>query len=263
MACPPSGIDGFRSATPAIDRADDGNPFFVEEALQSPTPLRPVEGAGFWGGRDRASAPRAMRRPVQRPARRAGSAERRALTMAAVAGRRFDIDIVRDALHLDAATAAALMADLVAVGLVVKGTARRFAFRHALTRRVLMAGLTAGERRAARAALAAARARRGAVAAVTPLPAVSQHARPDGGRPDRGAAATAGLTKREAVVAGLLARGCTNRMIAAELAVSERTVEGHVSNILAKLEFTSRTQAAVWAAAQGMATAAPAPARIA
>jgi DNA-binding NarL/FixJ family response regulator len=78
-------------------------------------------------------------------------------------------------------------------------------------------------------------------------------ARLEGGKPEKGAAAVAGLTRREAAVAGLLARGYTNRMIAAALAVSERTVEGHVSNILAKLEFTSRAQAAVWAAERGLA----------
>jgi DNA-binding CsgD family transcriptional regulator len=55
-----------------------------------------------------------------------------------------------------------------------------------------------------------------------------------------------GLTAREREVAALVARGLSNRGIAAVLVVSERTVESHVTNILAKLTFTSRAQIAAW-----------------
>jgi non-specific serine/threonine protein kinase len=55
------------------------------------------------------------------------------------------------------------------------------------------------------------------------------------------------LTPRERQVAALLARGCTNSQIAAELVTGERTAEWHVANILSKLGLTSRAQAAVWA----------------
>ena len=55
------------------------------------------------------------------------------------------------------------------------------------------------------------------------------------------------LTGREQEVAALVARGRSNRAIADELVISERTVEKHVANILARLELTSRTQLAVWA----------------
>jgi signal transduction histidine kinase/DNA-binding CsgD family transcriptional regulator len=54
------------------------------------------------------------------------------------------------------------------------------------------------------------------------------------------------LTQREREVACLVARGCSNRQIARELIVSERTVDTHVSHILRKLELTSRAQIAVW-----------------
>jgi DNA-binding NarL/FixJ family response regulator len=47
-------------------------------------------------------------------------------------------------------------------------------------------------------------------------------------------------------VARLIAQGLSNREIAAALVVTERTVEGHVSNILAKLHFRSRAQVAAW-----------------
>jgi DNA-binding CsgD family transcriptional regulator/Tfp pilus assembly protein PilF len=58
-----------------------------------------------------------------------------------------------------------------------------------------------------------------------------------------------GLTTREREVAALIAAGHTNRAIAERLVVSERTVESHVSGILAKLGFSTRAQVAVWAAA--------------
>jgi DNA-binding CsgD family transcriptional regulator len=61
-----------------------------------------------------------------------------------------------------------------------------------------------------------------------------------------------GLTPREREVAGLLSQGKSNREIAGDLVLSERTVENHISNILTKLGFTSRAQIAVWAVEKGL-----------
>ncbi|WP_328546100.1 ATP-binding protein [Streptomyces platensis] len=55
------------------------------------------------------------------------------------------------------------------------------------------------------------------------------------------------LTRRERQVVELLSQGLTDRQIAAKLVISPRTAEGHVQRMLAKLGFTSRTQAATWA----------------
>ena len=60
------------------------------------------------------------------------------------------------------------------------------------------------------------------------------------------------LTTRELDVLRLLGAGKSNRQIADELVISERTARTHVSNILAKLDLTSRTQAALWAVSQGL-----------
>jgi DNA-binding CsgD family transcriptional regulator len=54
------------------------------------------------------------------------------------------------------------------------------------------------------------------------------------------------LSPRELEVARLVARGMTNREIARALVISDRTVDVHVAHILAKLEFSSRTQVVAW-----------------
>jgi non-specific serine/threonine protein kinase len=60
------------------------------------------------------------------------------------------------------------------------------------------------------------------------------------------------LTSRERQVIALVARGYTNREIAQELVITERTAEIHMSNILSKLGLSSRAQAAVFAVEQGL-----------
>jgi non-specific serine/threonine protein kinase len=70
-----------------------------------------------------------------------------------------------------------------------------------------------------------------------------------------GAAGEPHLTPRERQVIALIARGYSNRMIADALVIAERTAEIHVGNILGKLGFTSRAQAAAYAVAQGLADA--------
>ena len=55
------------------------------------------------------------------------------------------------------------------------------------------------------------------------------------------------LTKREAEVLKLVATGKTNRDIANELFISEKTVARHLSNIFVKLDLTSRAAATAYA----------------
>jgi len=64
--------------------------------------------------------------------------------------------------------------------------------------------------------------------------------------------ALGGLTQRERDVAELVAQGKANRLIARELGIGERTVEGYVASALGKLGFTSRTQLAAWAVEKGI-----------
>ncbi|MGD0969529.1 MAG: AAA family ATPase [Candidatus Aquilonibacter sp.] len=53
-------------------------------------------------------------------------------------------------------------------------------------------------------------------------------------------------TRREFEIAALVAEGLTNREIAERLVLSERTVEGHIANLFAKVNVNSRTQLATW-----------------
>jgi DNA-binding NarL/FixJ family response regulator len=63
-------------------------------------------------------------------------------------------------------------------------------------------------------------------------------------------AAASPLSERELEVAQLIAEGLSNPAIAARLYLSRPTVASHVSHILTKLGFSSRSQIAAWVSAQ-------------
>jgi len=69
---------------------------------------------------------------------------------------------------------------------------------------------------------------------------------------DRPEVIPAGLTERELEVLRLLAKGKTNKEIAGELVITERTVKFHVSSLLSKLGAGNRTEAVTIAAGQGL-----------
>jgi DNA-binding NarL/FixJ family response regulator len=68
---------------------------------------------------------------------------------------------------------------------------------------------------------------------------------------DGGAAPEDSLTAREREVLDLIGRGYSNKRIALELGVAEKTVKTHVGHLLAKLDVADRTQAALYAARIG------------
>ncbi len=94
-----------------------------------------------------------------------------------------------------------------------------------------------GDDDGARLEVEAARAMLRVLGAVADLAALDRTAR------DQETAGDRRLTAREVQVLRLVARGSTNRAIGVELGLSERTVERHVSNILAKLGVSSRAAA--------------------
>ena len=62
----------------------------------------------------------------------------------------------------------------------------------------------------------------------------------------------AALTEREKEILGALAQGHANKLIARNLDITEATVKVHVKNLLKKLGFRSRLEAAVWAVGRGL-----------
>jgi DNA-binding NarL/FixJ family response regulator len=73
------------------------------------------------------------------------------------------------------------------------------------------------------------------------------------GKREKISASGVGLTRREKEVLRLIARGWSNKEVAEVLKVREGTVKVHVSNILGKLNASSRTEAAIWATQVGLA----------
>jgi DNA-binding NarL/FixJ family response regulator len=72
------------------------------------------------------------------------------------------------------------------------------------------------------------------------------------GAAEETAARSAGLTDREVEVIQAVARGLSNKAIAAELSVSLQTVKFHLTSIFRKLGLTNRTEAARWALANSL-----------
>jgi predicted ATPase/DNA-binding CsgD family transcriptional regulator len=317
----------------AIYALTEGNPFFTEEVLKALI----ASGHIFYteGRWDRKSLselhiPRSVQDAVWRRTQQLSPAARQILTLAAVAGRRFDFALLQDVTGQDEHDLLQQIKELIAAQLVVEESAEHFAFRHALTREAIYATLLARERRTlhrsigktierlyagsidthlsdltyhfyaagmwAKALDYAQRAGEMAQTLHAPRAAVEQYTRaleaarrlslpaspalyraraqayatlgqsehaqadhqtalqlaavtPDTqehtGLPDATAEFDS-LTPREREVAALVAQGKSNHEIAEALVVADRTVETHVSHILSKLGFTSRTQIAVW-----------------
>ena len=137
---------------------------------------------------------------------------------------------------------------------ILVGAAERI-WRTAGSRPAWTGRLTAGRDErvaAARAALGRREYdRHAARGAALPWDVVVRYAEEDQLPRQRRPAASSPLTSRELAVAELVARGMSNREIAAALVISVRTVQGHVEHILRKLGFGSRAQVAAWVAQRG------------
>ena len=82
--------------------------------------------------------------------------------------------------------------------------------------------------------------------------ALARHPAQADAEPGPGAPPGQSLTAREVDVLRLIARGATNREIAARLYLSEGTVKNHISRILTRLGLRDRTQAAIYARDHGL-----------
>ena len=158
----------------------EGNPFFVEETLKSliiAGDLSPT-GSGDWRARplERVRVPRTAVEAVRRRLAALTVPARDVASLAAIAGRRFDFDLLRALTDLDERALLALVKELIAAQLVVEESAERFAFRHALTREAIYAELLARERVALHRQVASALERQYAHSLDTVVEALAYHA---------------------------------------------------------------------------------------
>jgi DNA-binding CsgD family transcriptional regulator/tetratricopeptide (TPR) repeat protein len=128
--------------TQTIIDLTEGNPFFVEEVVRTTlarSPGRFLQGA--------VGVPRTVRDAVQRRVHRLGEPARQVLEVAAIAGRRFDFELLQRVLRISERELLSIVKELIAAHLVVEDADNRFAFRHALTRQAVYADLLGRERR--------------------------------------------------------------------------------------------------------------------
>ncbi len=133
-----------------ITTLTEGNPFFVEEILKSL--ITSGEISYTEGGWERKPLhelhiPRSIQDAVQRRAAQLSESARQLLTLAAVAGRRFDFTLLQHVMQRDEQQLFLLIKDLIAAQLVIEESDERFAFRHALTREAIYSELLARERK--------------------------------------------------------------------------------------------------------------------
>jgi DNA-binding CsgD family transcriptional regulator/Tfp pilus assembly protein PilF len=134
----------------------EGNPFFVEELLKSLiTTGELVLTNGTWKRTtQRAPVPRSVHEAVQQRAVYLSTDAKRLLTLAAVAGRRFNVTLLQEMMHCDEAHLLALLKEVMAAQLVVEEAIDQFAFRHALTQQAITASLLLRERQGLHRSLA-------------------------------------------------------------------------------------------------------------
>jgi DNA-binding CsgD family transcriptional regulator len=129
----------------------DGNPFFVEEVLRALVSAGDIfrEG-GSWNRKplDELRVPRSVDDAVRRRTAQLSPDARQVIELAAVAGRRFDFELLRALTGIDEVPLVIILKELIAAGLVIEESADQLAFRHALTRQAVYAALLARERRA-------------------------------------------------------------------------------------------------------------------
>jgi DNA-binding NarL/FixJ family response regulator len=132
----------------AVHQLSEGNPFFVEEVLRSLADqaggLEAIENLRI----AEIDVPRSVNEAVRRRTEGLSERARRVLSLAAVAGTRFDFPLLRDLSGLREEELLGLIKDLISAQLVAEEADDVFSFRHALTREAVCAGMLVRERRA-------------------------------------------------------------------------------------------------------------------
>jgi predicted ATPase/DNA-binding CsgD family transcriptional regulator len=143
-----------------IYRLTEGNPFFVEEILRS-LPEPAVIGGDLAGRTvDNVPVPRTVQEAVQRHVQQLDERARGILEVAAVIGQRFEFGLLQELAGCQETELLHHLKRLIAARLVIEASTDQFAFRHALTREAVYAGLLGRERRALHQRIACALERR-------------------------------------------------------------------------------------------------------
>jgi DNA-binding CsgD family transcriptional regulator len=126
----------------------EGNPFFVEELLTSLLTTKELALVdGTWKRTGRLTVvPRSVQEAVQQRTAYLSADAKHLLTLAAVAGRRFNVTLLQEVMHCDEAHLLALLKEVMAAQLVTEEAADQFAFRHALTQQAILTSLLLRER---------------------------------------------------------------------------------------------------------------------
>lgn len=135
----------------ALHTLTDGNPFFIEETLKALMTSGDIfYGTAGWTRKpmEALSIPRTVQDAVGRRTVRLSDAARQLLILAAVAGRRFDFELLQALTQRPEAELLTLVKELITAQLVIEESPDQFLFRHALTRQAIYTGLLARERRA-------------------------------------------------------------------------------------------------------------------
>jgi DNA-binding NarL/FixJ family response regulator len=135
----------------------EGNPFFLEETLKALHASTELVVANEGWDRQPLSVlqlPRSVQIAVQRRLDQLSPQAREILTIAAIAGRRFDFRLLQELTEHTETTMIRLIKELIGAQLVVEESADLFAFRHALTQQAVATNLLARERRALHRAIA-------------------------------------------------------------------------------------------------------------
>ena len=133
----------------AIYTLTEGNPFFVEEILTALIATGSIFYVqGYWNrtSLQGIDIPRSVQDAVQQRTKHLSQEARYTLTLAAVAGRRFDFALLQQLTRLNEEQLLSCMRELLSAQLISEESAERFAFRHALTREAIYKSLLTRER---------------------------------------------------------------------------------------------------------------------
>jgi len=128
----------------------EGNPFFLEEVLKALIATGEIYyTAGHWERKPirELRIPRSVQDTVQRRTSQLSQAAQKVLTLAAVAGRRFDFTLLQELTEIKNQELLPLIQQLIAAQLLIEESADQFAFRHALTQEAVYAALLRRERK--------------------------------------------------------------------------------------------------------------------